>query len=244
MVQFIVPFPIKNMETNEEKIYKKYFATEEEAYEEIKQYHYKSGNKIFIENNGIPIYKLMEHINEKKLKNRQVQIGQYGDNKRKIERISKLDSGKYYIGEYPKTPAGKRDIPIPIKLKPFVEEQIEISKNKKYKFNLLVLNRNNNIVRPQNANSALERIVWHLLKVDDISTHSLRHTFGTRCIEAGISPVVVQKLMGHERIEITLNKYVDVLKKFQNDELKKLLKFYNKNKMFTTKDNDIDFDMF
>lgn len=200
MVQFIVPFPIKNMETNEEKIYKKYFATEEEAYEEIKQYHYKSGNKIFIENNGIPIYKLMEHINEKKLKNRQVQIGQYGDNKRKIERISKLDSGKYYIGEYPKTPAGKRDIPIPIKLKPF--------------------------------------------KVDDISTHSLRHTFGTRCIEAGISPVVVQKLMGHERIEITLNKYVDVLKKFQNDELKKLLKFYNKNKMFTTKDNDIDFDMF
>lgn len=188
------------METNEEKIYKKYFATEEEAYEEIKQYHYKSGNKIFIENNGIPIYKLMEHINEKKLKNRQVQIGQYGDNKRKIERISKLDSGKYYIGEYPKTPAGKRDIPIPIKLKPF--------------------------------------------KVDDISTHSLRHTFGTRCIEAGISPVVVQKLMGHERIEITLNKYVDVLKKFQNDELKKLLKFYNKNKMFTTKDNDIDFDMF
>ena len=150
-----------------------------------------------------------------------------------VKRTLKRDeNGRYFVGDTTKTPAGVRDIPIPKMIKPFIEEQIKFAKENKHKLNLLFLNRNNNIVTPQNTNSALERIVWHLLKEDDISTHSLRHTFGTRCIEAGMSPVVVQRLMGHESIQITLNKYVDVLNKFKNDELKKMNKFYNKNKLF------------
>lgn len=79
------------------------------------------------------------------------------------------------------------------------------------------------------------------LHVNDISTHSLRHTFGTRCIEAGMAPVVVQRLMGHNDIRVTLNTYTSVLQRFKEDELKKLTNYYqNQNISYTndyTQDN-------
>lgn len=110
--------------------------------------------------------------------------------------------------------------------KGIVKEQVD---NYTYnKYNLLFLDTIGNLLTRQKANYVLKRIVVHTLKVDDITTH----TFCTRCIEAGISPVVVQRLMGHESIEITLNRYVSVLKKFKNDELKKLNDFYSNINMF------------
>ena len=62
--------------------------------------------------------------------------------------------------------------------------------------------------------------------VADITTHSLRHTFGTRCIESGIAPVVVQRLMGHKDISVTLNTYTSILNKFKEEELQKLTNYY------------------
>lgn len=44
--------------------------------------------------------------------------------------------------------------------------------------------------------------------INRISMHILRHTFATRCVEAGMSPKTLQTLMGHSKIEITMNLYV------------------------------------
>ena len=65
---WFVPFPIKDSNTRQEKIHKQYFNTLEEANNEIKLFEYKKGNEIYIENNGIPLNKLMEFINERKFK--------------------------------------------------------------------------------------------------------------------------------------------------------------------------------
>ena len=62
--------------------------------------------------------------------------------------------------------------------------------------------------------------------ITDISTHSLRHTYGTRCIESGMAPVVVQKLMGHSDIGVTLNTYTSVFDKFKENEIDKVNKYY------------------
>ena len=54
---------------------------------------------------------------------------------------------------------------------------------------------NSSYVKRANVNTELQRILKNKFNITDISTHSLRHTYGTRCIESGMAPVVVQKLM-------------------------------------------------
>lgn len=373
---WFVPFPIKDEQTNQEKIHKKYFSTEEEANEEIRQYEYKKGNAIFMENNGVPLYKIMEYINEKKFKSGKEQVGHYEENKIMIKRIKeagignkditeitsndienyfetltkysksymsqwiaqfsqafkyaekkklikenplddidkpksnketkivrpleleeqekladylkkktileepyknvflmqiymglrigealalkrddidlneniihikrtlkKGEKGRVYIGNTTKTKAGVRDVPIPEKILEYVKEQYMISNGNMEE--LLFVNENNGVANPRNVNVVLKRIVMQNLGVLDISTHSLRHTFGTRCIESGMSPIVVQRLMGHEKLDVTVNTYVSVLNKFKMEELKKLDYFYNTNETKKNKDNENDLD--
>ena len=42
------------------------------------------------------------------------------------------------------------------------------------------------------------------------SIHKLRHSFATRCIESGMKPKTLQKILGHSDVTITLNYYVHV----------------------------------
>ena len=47
-------------------------------------------------------------------------------------------------------------------------------------------------------------------KIRHISMHGLRHTYATRAIERGMQPKILQKLLGHSSIKITMDKYVHV----------------------------------
>ena len=64
------------------------------------------------------------------------------------------------------------------------------------------------------------------LAIPHFSTHSLRHTYATRAIEAGMSPVVLQKLMGHTDVSVTLNAYTSVFDKYKRNELEKVNEYY------------------
>ena len=57
--------------------------------------------------------------------------------------------------------------------------------------------------------------------VPAMGQHSLRHTFATRCIEAGIQAVVLKKWMGHTDIHITLDTYTDVFDRMNNESTEK-----------------------
>ena len=46
--------------------------------------------------------------------------------------------------------------------------------------------------------------------IPHFSTHVLRHTFATRCIEGGMKPKTLQKILGHSNIGITMNLYVHI----------------------------------
>lgn len=43
-----------------------------------------------------------------------------------------------------------------------------------------------------------------------LTMHALRHTFATRCIEAGMRPKTLQVLLGHSSVDFTMNLYVHV----------------------------------
>lgn len=56
------------------------------------------------------------------------------------------------------------------------------------------------------------------LNLKNVSIHSLRHTFATRCAEAGVTAKVVQKWLGHSTLEMTLNVYTHVNAEFEQKE--------------------------
>ena len=58
-------------------------------------------------------------------------------------------------------------------------------------------------------NMQLKRIC-EKIGIDPFSIHKLRHTFATRCIEAGVKPKTLQKILGHRDVTTTLNYYVHI----------------------------------
>lgn len=140
-----------------------------------------------------------------------------------------------------KTYAGMRVVPIPEVIYPYVIEQMNIA-NTQYNNDekLLFKPLNHNYTKRTNVNSELHRILKREFDITDISTHSLRHTFGTRCIESGMAPVVVQRLMGHTDIGVTLNTYTSVFDKFKENEVNKVNQYYLNNNLVSNNTNLID----
>ncbi len=141
------------------------------------------------------------------------------------------------IGDTAKTYASKRTIPIPDFLIGTIKEQLKIAEDNKD--NLLFL-YDDHFISHSTINGKLKRILKNMdIDNSEISTHSLRHTFATRCIEAGMSAVVLQRLIGHTDISITLNTYTSVFNKFKENELNKVLEYYQTNSIAIIPTNNI-----
>ena len=51
--------------------------------------------------------------------------------------------------------------------------------------------------------------------------HSLRHTFATRCVEAGVDYNTLKEWLGHKDIHTTIDTYAAVLTDFSNTQSEK-----------------------
>ena len=135
------------------------------------------------------------------------------------------------MGDSTKTYAGEREIPIPEFLIEPLMYQIILSQNNKN--NLLFVDKKGDYMITNNANRILQSIAQKL-GIYNISTHSLRHTYGTRCIEAGMRPVALQRLMGHTDVAITLNTYTTIFNKYKEQELEKVNNYYINNAILSS----------
>ena len=102
-------------------------------------------------------------------------------------------TGEWRIGE-PKSKSGYRTIPL-------TEEAVEILKLQKQK------------------NRTFKVIPMEWTGIDRFSMHVLRHTFATRCIEAGMKPKTLQTILGHSNIGITMNLYVHTTEEQKHKEI-------------------------
>lgn len=71
-----------------------------------------------------------------------------------------------------------------------------------------------------------EKDKTEFIPIQHFYPHALRHTFATRCFEAGIEAKVVQGFLGHYSIAITLDLYTHVTNDKAKIEMDKLENLY------------------
>lgn len=131
--------------------------------------------------------------------------------------ISRGMGYKSVLNETTKTGAGVRDVPISKTLKPILEEAV--NKMRRNEHDLLFYDFNKKtFVTTMQVNDYYRRVCKRI-GIEHNGQHSLRHTFATRCIEAGIQPVVLKTWLGHTDIHVTLDTYADVFDKLNNTSL-------------------------
>lgn len=59
-------------------------------------------------------------------------------------------------------------------------------------------------------------------QINDANFHSLRHTFATRCVEAGFDVKTLSEILGHSSVKITLDKYVHSSMQLKRNNMEKL----------------------
>lgn len=125
------------------------------------------------------------------------------------------------IGD-PKSKSGYRTIPL-------TDEAIEILKLQKQKnqtFKLIPIEWAEFVFLCKKCapvkNSTYDSMLFKLCDKANIprfSMHVLRHTFATRCIEAGMNPKTLQTILGHSNIGITMNLYVHTTEEQKQKEI-------------------------
>jgi integrase len=141
--------------------------------------------------------------------------------KLKIQRSMEYrhSTGEWRVGP-PKSKSGYRTITLTHEAVAILKHQKEKNKNIKvipleWK-DFIFLCKNGTPIKNSTYDTALFKICDKAM-IPKFSMHVLRHTFATRCIEAGMKPKTLQTVMGHSSINITMNLYVHTT----DDEIQK-----------------------
>ena len=142
----------------------------------------------------------------------------------------------------PKTVSSVRDVPMLGKVK---EALLEQRKNRD-KLNSISIDgytdfvftgRTGNVFYAENIRAAIKHIVGRMnreeneaaeaegrepIVFEDFTPHCMRHTFATRCYEKGVKEKVVQKILGHSKLDMTLNVYTHTTDEMIEEDLQKI----------------------
>ena len=133
----------------------------------------------------------------------------------------------------PKTKTSVRDVPINSICEKYLYRQFTLKNMVSIRFpkndefaNLLFVTKHNTPINVQIFNDAIRRILDirnemldEIEKLPYFGGHTFRHSFATRCLEAGVKPKTIQSYLGHATLEMTMNLYVHTTESVKMEEI-------------------------
>ena len=144
------------------------------------------------------------------------------------------DDCKVFHVEPPKTSQSYRKVPINSLCRKYIERQIRqknVIENKrpKEKNDYLFTTKFNTPLNSQIYSDAIKAVIDMINvskscdeEMEYFSGHTFRHTFATRCFEAGVSPKVVQSYLGHATLQMTMDLYTHVMPEKLNSDIERI----------------------
>lgn len=136
--------------------------------------------------------------------------------------ISKGEHGEPIVSDTTKTKAGTRTLILTPSVKALLKDCAL------FKDSGFIFMHNNRLITTSQVNEQFKRVCKKYDIIDKTITdgkvdlHSLRHTFGTRCAEADMPPKVLQEIMGHTDIKITMNTYFYATRDYIKDNVNRI----------------------
>lgn len=145
------------------------------------------------------------------------------------------DNGDYIV-DTPKTRSSRRDIPmIGRAYKILKNQEAQYRRSKEGNINMMnndfVFSVNGEPIKRKRITCEIKSML-ETMKADGIdfpyfTLHATRHTFATRCIEAGMQPQVLKTILGHATLGMTMDLYSHVLPDFKRDAMEKVANAFN-----------------
>ena len=147
--------------------------------------------------------------------------------------VSQVGIGMYVVSQTTKTAAGKREIPVNDRITAILKRQREKLLRTfgihavAAPCRIFVPRRDcGAVLRPTNVNRSLQWIIKAMnregIAFAPLSTHALRDTFATRCVEQGMQPLTLSKLLGHTKIAMTMDLYAHVMQETKVDAMRSI----------------------
>lgn len=144
------------------------------------------------------------------------------------------DDCKVFHVEPPKTYQSYRKVPMNSLCRKYMERQLRQknvvdSKRPKEKNDYLFTTKFNTPLNSQIYSDAIKAVIDMINvskscdeEMEYFSGHTFRHTFATRCFEAGVSPKVVQSYLGHATLQMTMDLYTHVMPEKLNSDIERI----------------------
>ena len=137
-------------------------------------------------------------------------------------------SAKQEVQDFCKTKSSKRSVAITAGLTAILAEHKEEMKKRAAALglewsedSLVFWNTRNKIVQYGNLKESLNKI-YRKVGIENATMHTLRHTYATRCFEAGVDIKAISEQLGHANVKTTYNIYVHLLEDTKVKEIDKL----------------------
>ena len=137
-------------------------------------------------------------------------------------------SAKQEVQDFCKTKSSKRTVAITTGLAAILAEHKEEMKKRVAALglewsedSLVFWNTRNKIVQYGNLKESLNKI-YRKAGIGNATMHTLRHTYATRCFEAGVNIKAISEQLGHANVKTTYNIYVHLLEDTKVKEIDKL----------------------